>query len=208
MKILVTKPQYGLIKKVLPIMASFYRNNFEPLFQLIEEDYGLPEGAAKDAAGIIHNIQITTPAYRKAISVEDLSSTWNFPEATEEQPYNYTVELSDNQRTLLSKTLDIFSRIVMGQLHILFEALDVPDEFNKNQHMMQAYHDAYWDGGAGAKEARDILFPAIKNFGWHGGYGISNQNVAEDSRLAYQLSRALENKYALPVTSEPIILMR
>ena len=208
MKIFVTKNQYVLICKALPLMVSFYRNNFEPLFQLIEDDYKLPKGSAQKANNIIQNIQITAPAQHKAENVEALRLKWNSPEMTDEQPYSYVTELSDNQRKQLSDVLDIFSRIVMGQLHILFEVMDIPDGLDTNQDKMRVYHDAYWDGGFGAKEARDILFPGTKNFGWHGGYGICAHDVSQNSKLAYQLSRALNNKYVLPVTTEPAISMR
>lgn len=102
--------------------------------------------------------------------------------------------------------MDMFSRIVMGQFHILFEAVDI--EISDKPRAIHMYHDVYWDGGYRVKEARDLLFPKIKKFGWHGGFGISNPKVAEDSRLAYQISRALRREYILPVTQEPIAQLR
>lgn len=116
----------------------------------------------------------------------------------------YEVKLEEPERCLLAQTLDAFSRIVMGQMHILFEIMDIPESTQENQHALDMYHDVYWYGQYGAKEARDLLFPAIRDFGWNGGYGIASKEVAEDARLAYQLVKALRREYVLPVTNEPI----
>ena len=116
----------------------------------------------------------------------------------------YEVKLEEPERCLLAQTLDAFSRIVMGQMHILFEIMDIPESTQENQHVLDMYHDVYWYGQYGAKEARDLLFPAIRDFGWNGGYGIASKEVAEDARLAYQLVKALRREYVLPVTDEPI----
>ena len=203
--LLLTEKQYELVKKMLPLMEHLYKNDLVPLFKLIAEDYGDEAGAAEKAAAIINDMGITAPNIRKAMQLSSLSSTWKLEAHTiKNGPFVYTVELDDLEKRLLEKTLDVFSRIVMGQLHILFETMDMPENLQDNQHAVEMYHDVYWDGLHGAKDARDLLFPAIKDFGWHGGYGIASKEVAEDARLAYQLNRALCTNYVLPVTDEPL----
>lgn len=205
MKFLVTANQYALVEKMLPVMECLHKNNLIPIFELIADDYGVEAEAAEKAAAIISDMGITAPNIRKAMQLSRLSSTWKLEARTVQNgPFVCTVELDDSEKHLLEKTLDAFSRIVMGQMHILFEVLDMPENLRDNQHAVNMYHDVYWDGLHGAKEARDILFPSIKDFGWHGGYGIANKEVAEDARLAYQLNRVLCRNYVLPVTDEPI----
>lgn len=55
-----------------------------------------------------------------------------------------------------------------------------------------------------SRGSSQLLFPAIREFGWNGGYGIASKEVAEDARLAYQLVKVLRREYVLPVTNEPI----
>lgn len=202
-----TEKQYNLILEVLPLMAKFYRNDILPLFQYIAKEYDLMYEAAEKANNIVSGLHITAANPVKAMDIDCLLSTWEqdyIP--VQEAPFHFQIALNDRQRKLLAKTLDVFSRIVMGQLFILFETLDLPENIQDNEHAIQTYHDVYWDGKCGAKEARDLLFPDIRHFGWYGGYGISNPKVAESSRLAYQLARVLNAGagYILPVTDEPL----
>lgn len=205
MKLVVTEKQYALVKRVLPIMAELYRNKTLPIFELIEAEYSSEKGAAAQAAAMVEQLGITAPNMQKANDAERLLSVWvNDADVIQDGPFKFVIQLEDRQQKLLAKSLDAFSRIVMGQFHILFETLDVSDTLQYNQHAVETYQDVYWDGLHGAKEVRDMLLPDIKQFGWHGGYGISNPDVAECSRLAYQLSHAILQEYALPVTSEPM----
>lgn len=203
--VLLTLKQYNLVQKMLSPMEKLYQNDFVPLFRLIADDYRIEAKTAERAAAIISRICVTAPAPRKAAQLHNLASTWA-SKATKIQngPFEYEVELEEPERCLLEKALDAFSRIVMGQMHILFEIMDIPESTQENQHALDMYHDVYWYGQYGAKEARDLLFPAIRDFGWNGGYGIASKEVAEDARLAYQLVKALRREYVLPVTDEPI----
>lgn len=190
-------------------MIQLYQKNPIPLFKRIARWYGNGVWTAADAAKIITELPIFIPNCYKKEQAEILILDWNkYSIPMRAGKYRFSVELPDDKVTQLSKILDEYSRIMMGQLHILFEALDVPANLEENPHMLQMYHDVYWDGAYGAKKARDLLFPDIKVFGWHGGYGISNQRVAEDSRLAYQISRTMRGEYALPVTEEPLVQIK
>lgn len=205
MKVYTTKKQCLLVRKALPVMAQLYRNEFEPLLRMIAETYGNDPRCAAKAATILQQTGVTAAAPLKAERLDALATDWELETQPVSDPVHpYCTELDSAQVDLLSKTLDAFSRITMGQLHILFEVLDVPPGFSENPHALCTYQDVYWDGKHGGKEARDILFPEIRNFGWFGGYGISNPDVSEDSRLAYQISRALSRDYVLPVTKEPL----
>lgn len=205
MFLFVTDKQYALVNRVLPIMADLHRNRPLPLFHLIAEEYNLTEDAAEKATEIISNLHITAANPVKAMELEQLYSFWTQKtQKVQNEPFGWRIEISEKQKNRLAQTLDAFSRIVMGRFHILFEVLDVPDDFQTNKYAMQMFHDVYWTGAYGAKEARDLLFPQISDFGWNGGYGIANQNVAEISRLAYQMAKALNKEMALPVTKEPI----
>ena len=209
MVVIVTQKQHELVKRALANMEQLYQNNPAPLFHLISEWYKGGSEAATKAAEIISGLPIVVANIPAAKKTKQLLMDWQKRTSpASEEGFEYAVELSDDQLAQLSKILDAFSRIMMGQLHILFETMDIPVAVDKNPHMMQMYHDVYWEGLYGAKEAKDLLFPATKQFGWNGGYGIANREVAEDSRLAYQIAKAIRNEYALPVTDEPLIQMR
>ncbi len=88
--------------------------------------------------------------------------------------------------------LDAYSRILMGQFSIIYEVLDIADTDNKPQ--LQAYHDARW-GGVGIAEARDLLIPQLRKLRgwleWNGNFGISNVGLTYNSKLAYEMLKAI-----------------
>lgn len=109
--------------------------------------------------------------------------------------------LTNSERKALSKVLDTYSRIMMGQLSIIFEALDIQtDGKEPTERQLQAWHDAYWEGGMGLRDAKAQLLPDTAEFGWNGGYGICNQKVALGSRLAYEMRKILDKEKPLKVT--------
>ena len=88
------------------------------------------------------------------------------------------------------------------------QALDISG--NDEQHF-QAYHDARWNG-TGVIEARDLLIPQLKRMGigWNGNFGISNTGLAYNSKLAYEILKAIRyatekrDSSVLKVTDEPL----
>lgn len=76
---------------------------------------------------------------------------------------------------------------------------------------LQAYHDARWNG-VGVIEARDLLIPQLKKMGigWNGNFGISNSELAYNSKLAYEILKAIRyvtesrDSSVLKVTDEPL----
>lgn len=86
----------------------------------------------------------------------------------------------------------------------------VEDTDNKPQ--LQAYHDARW-GGIGIAEARDLLIPQLRKLrvGWNGNFGISNAGLAYNSKLAYEMLKAIlyacrqGDGTVLKVTDEPLM---
>ena len=115
------------------------------------------------------------------------------------------LQLTDEERKALAKILDTFSRILMGQLSVIFEALDVRvGKESIQEHQLQAWHDAYWEGGLGLQKARADLIPETAEFGWNGGYGICSKQVSEKSRLAYEMQKVLNFAKPLKVTEIPL----
>lgn len=206
MKVYITSKQYELINKTLLVMTQLYNNDFFPMFQLIAKNYGVDTADAKRASDIISSLHLTESNKAKAKQVRELHVDFLLNADPVEGIYRYAMEIDGSNITLLGNVMDAFSRIMMGQFRILFEVVDV--KISDSPRMIQMYRDVYWEGGHRAKEARDLLLPKIKKFGWYGGFGISNPEVAEDSRLAYQISRALRREYVLPVTQEPLVQLR
>lgn len=73
-------------------------------------------------------------------------------------PYKYSVSLDVSSWKAVADALDTYSRVLMGQFGVIYEALDISG--NDEQHL-QAYHDARWNG-VGIIETRDLLIPQLK----------------------------------------------
>ena len=109
---------------------------------------------------------------------------------------------------VVADALDTYSRILMGQFGVIYEALDISG--NDEQHL-QAYHDARWNG-VGIIETRDLLIPQLKKIGvgWNGNFGISNSGLAYNSKLAYEILKTIRyatekrDSSVLKVTNEPL----
>lgn len=105
-------------------------------------------------------------------------------------------------------------QILMGQFGIIFESLDIAANYDYGKLRLlrlQAYHDARWNG-VGVIEARDLLIPQLKKMGigWNGNFGISNSELAYNSKLAYEILKAIRyvtesrDSSVLKVTDEPL----
>lgn len=123
-------------------------------------------------------------------------------------PYKYSVSLDVSSWKAVADALDTYSRVLMGQFGVIYEALDISG--NDEQHF-QAYHDARWNG-VGVLEARDLLIPQLKKIrlGWNGNFGISNSGLAYNSKLAYEILKTIRyatekrDSSVLKVTDEPL----
>lgn len=204
MLIRMTQNQKSCLESALRTMEPFYRNELEPLCIQIGHCYNIPDENIHLAAGIIKSLPkgVTSPIPQKTNELHVFSQKMlngGMVQVNE----NWTIELNDSEQRLLAHTLDVYSRLLMGQLHMIFEELDI--DIPDNPHLLDFWRDARWNGAGGMIEVRNLLFPDLKSFGWNGGYGISNPKVAFFSRLAYQMKKALlnPNDFILPVTDEP-----
>lgn len=67
--------------------------------------------------------------------------------------------------------------------------------------------------GLGMAEARDLLIPQLRKLrvGWNGNFGISNEGLAYNSKLAYEMLKAIlyacrqGDGTVLKVTDEPLM---
>ena len=108
----------------------------------------------------------------------------------------------------LVDALDVYSRILMGQFSIIYEELDISGD---DEIHLRANHDARWYG-VGVQEARDLLIPQLKKLGvgWNGNFGISNSELAYNSKLSYEILKTIRyacdgrDSIVLHVTDEPL----
>lgn len=146
----------------------------------------------------------TMPAGRKPVK----TIIWSNENSCYKSVYKYSVSLDVSSWKVVADTLDTYSRILMGQFGVIYEALDISG--NDEQHF-QAYHDARWNG-VGVLEARDLLIPQLKKIGvgWNGNFGISNSGLAYNSKLAYEILKTIRyatekrDSSVLKVTDEPL----
>ena len=122
--------------------------------------------------------------------------------------YKYRVTMDASSWKTLVDALDVYSRILMGQFSIIYEELDISG--NDEIHL-RANHDARWYG-VGVQEARDLLIPQLKKLGvgWNGNFGISNSELAYNSKLSYEILKTIRyacdgrDSIVLHVTDEPL----
>lgn len=206
-----TSKQYFFILHALAVMITFYNNDFSSICKEVGEAYGTSEADIASACTTLTAINVTAPVKGSSDKCSDiledmLHHARELPE--KDAPYKYSIGLNTPSWKVVADALDTYSRILMGQFGIIYEVLDISG--NDEQHF-QAYHDARWNG-TGVIEARDLLIPQLKRMGigWNGNFGISNTGLAYNSKLAYEILKAIRyatekrDSSVLKVTNEPL----
>ena len=212
-----TSKQYFFILHALAVMITFYSNDFSSICKEVGEAYGTSEADIASACAALTAVNVTAPV--KSLSnkcsdiLEDvLHHARELPE--KDAPYKYRIGLDASSWKVVADALDTYSRILMGQFGIIFESLDIAANYDYGKLRLlrlQAYHDARWNG-VGVIEARDLLIPQLKKMGigWNGNFGISNSELAYNSKLAYEILKAIRyvtesrDSSVLKVTDEPL----
>ncbi len=199
----MTEQHKQLLQNIMPVMEAFYGNELLPILEDVERAYHAQPYAARDTVDLIKSLSITCENQNMKQQVQNLRAMpyQSITPWEENTSLNVMFRLTNSERKALSKVLDTYSRIMMGQLSIIFEALDIQtDGKEPTERQLQAWHDAYWEGGMGLRDAKAQLLPDTAEFGWNGGYGICNQKVALGSRLAYEMRKILDKEKPLKVT--------
>lgn len=210
----MTEKQYQLFLHVMQVMQTFYGNNFSSICKEIGDAYGVNDADIEKAYMIFTDFKVTAPVptmqnaageiYQTALAAADIET------GNKETQYTKRIDMNESAWVKAAAILDAYSRILMGQFSIIYEVLDIADTDNKPQ--LQAYHDARW-GGIGIAEARDLLIPQLRKLrvGWNGNFGISNAGLAYNSKLAYEMLKAIlyvcrqGDGTVLKVTDEPLM---
>lgn len=208
-----TVKQFFCVSHALAIMISFYNNDFSSICKEVGESYGASEDDIKNACAILTAINVTAPVKKTYDKLMDilLNIHQNHEEIQEYErntQYKYRVTMDASSWKTLVDALDVYSRILMGQFSIIYEELDISG--NDEIHL-RANHDARWYG-VGVQEARDLLIPQLKKLGvgWNGNFGISNSELAYNSKLSYEILKTIRyacdgrDSIVLHVTDEPL----
>lgn len=208
-----TVKQFFCVSHALAIMISFYNNDFSSICKEVGESYGASEDDIKNACAILTAINVTAPVKKTYDKLMDilLNIHQNHEEIQEHErntQYKYRVTMDASSWKTLVDALDVYSRILMGQFSIIYEELDISG--NDEIHL-RANHDARWYG-IGVQEARDLLIPQLKKLGvgWNGNFGISNSELAYNSKLSYEILKTIRyacdgrDSIVLHVTDEPL----
>lgn len=208
-----TVKQFFCVSHALAIMISFYSNDFSSICKEVGESYGASEDDIKNACAILTAINVTAPVKKTYDKLMDilLNIHQNHEEIQEHErntQYKYRVTMDASSWKTLVDALDVYSRILMGQFSIIYEELDISG--NDEIHL-RANHDARWYG-VGVQEARDLLIPQLKKLGvgWNGNFGISNSELAYNSKLSYEILKTIRyacdgrDSIVLHVTDEPL----
>lgn len=216
MTLYLTRKQYELLVKVIPIMREFFSNNIKPLFEEVAKEYGT-EPAIETACWFFESKPVTGPVekYVKALTViedcvkkaEDIRI--HTTSEIETDPFVKKVFVPNTterptNRDVLIEALDAYSRILMGQFFIIYEQLDINSE---NPKIQEAWASAKWRG-TGVCEMRDMLIPDLTKMGWNSSYGITNPQNPYDSKLSYEMLKRIrdwKDDYILRVTDQPLI---
>lgn len=210
----MTEKQYQLFLHVMRVMQPFYGNDFSTICKEVGNAYGVKDTDIEKAHTIFMDFKVTAPVpsvqkaakeiYHTLLSAADIEVTGK------DGSYKKSVDMTEYAWLNTAAILDVYSRILMGQFSIIYEVLDIADTDNKPQ--LQAYHDARW-GGVGIAEARDLLIPQLRKLrvGWNGNFGISNAGLAYNSKLSYEMLKAIlyacgqGDGTVLKVTNEPLM---
>lgn len=208
-----TVKQFFCVSHALAIMISFYNNDFSSICKEVGESYGASADDIKNACAILTAINVTAPVKKTHDKLMDilLNIHQNHEEIQEHErntQYKYRVTMDASSWKTLVVALDVYSRILMGQFSIIYEELDISG--NDEIHL-RANHDARWYG-VGVQEARDLLIPQLKKLGvgWNGNFGISNSELAYNSKLSYEILKTIRyacdgrDSIVLHVTDEPL----
>ena len=208
-----TVKQFFCVSHALAIMISFYNNDFSSICKEVGESYGASADDIKNACAILTAINVTAPVKKTYDKLMDilLNIHQNHEEIQEHErntQYKYRVTMDASSWKTLVDALDVYSRILMGQFSIIYEELDISG--NDEIHL-RANHDARWYG-VGVQEARDLLIPQLKKLGvgWNGNFGISNSELAYNSKLSYEILMTIRyacdgrDSIVLHVTDEPL----
>lgn len=208
-----TVKQFFCVSHTLAIMISFYNNDFSSICKEVGESYGASEDDIKNACAILTAINVTAPVKKTYDKLMDilLNIHQNHEEIQEHErntQYKYRVTMDASSWKTLVDALDVYSRILMGQFSIIYEELDISGD---DEIHLRANHDARWYG-VGVQEARDLLIPQLKKLGvgWNGNFGISNSELAYNSKLSYEILKTIRyacdgrDSIVLHVTDEPL----
>lgn len=208
-----TVKQFFCVSHALAIMISFYSNDFSSICKEVGESYGASEDDIKNACAILTAINVTAPVKKTYDKLMDilLNIHQNHEEIQEHErntQYKYRVTMDASSWKTLVDALDVYSRILMGQFSIIYEELDISGD---DEIHLRANHDARWYG-IGVQEARDLLIPQLKKLGvgWNGNFGISNSELAYNSKLSYEILKTIRyacdgrDSIVLHVTDEPL----
>lgn len=208
-----TVKQFFCVSHALAIMISFYNNDFSSICKEVGESYGASADDIKNACAILTAINVTAPVKKTYDKLMDilLNIHQNHEEIQEHErntQYKYRVAMDASSWKTLVDALDVYSRILMGQFSIIYEELDISGD---DEIHLRANHDARWYG-VGVQEARDLLIPQLKKLGvgWNGNFGISNSELAYNSKLSYEILKTIRyacdgrDSIVLHVTDEPL----
>lgn len=208
-----TVKQFFCVSHALAIMISFYNNDFSSICKEVGESYGASEDDIKNACAILTAINVTAPVKKTYDKLMDilLNIHQNHEEIQEHErntQYKYRVTMDASSWKTLVDALDVYSRILMGQFSIIYEELDISGD---DEIHLWANHDARWYG-VGVQEARDLLIPQLKKLGvgWNGNFGISNSELAYNSKLSYEILKTIRyacdgrDSIVLHITDEPL----
>lgn len=214
MTIQLTEKQDMLLIRILEIMAPFYSNDFAPICKEVGETYGASAAAIQATCNIFTAVNVTAPVPAMKETAERLLGIAknSVSLAKDQAPYTKQIDIEEDDVIRLVSILDTYSRILMGQFDKIYDALDVAPDDDEREHRLQANHDARWYG-VGVSEARDLLIPQLKEMGvgWNGSFGISNLDLSYNSKLSYEMLKALDHacgcrdSYCLKVTDEPFL---
>lgn len=208
-----TVKQFFCVSHALAIMISFYNNDFSSICKEVGESYGASADDIKNACAILTAINVTAPVKKTYDKLMDilLNIHQNHEEIQEHErntQYKYRVTMDASSWKTLVDALDVYSRILMGQFSIIYEELDISGD---DEIHLWANHDARWYG-VGVQEARDLLIPQLKKLGvgWNGNFGISNSELAYNSKLSYEILKTIRyacdgrDSIVLHITDEPL----
>ena len=103
-----------------------------------------------------------------------------------------TVELTDKQASVVVSALDLYLRLGLGQTWAMAEAL------------VELHPDKKFDAWGLREKYTDAIQLDLFGFTPTSSYGISNGNVSDRTKIAFDIEQTIRGRQSLHMGSEPI----
>lgn len=200
MKFDMTEQQFSLLKTVVEVMTSFYKNDLMPMLQHIGKLYSVADADIKKAYTIIESYHATAPVQSRVVFLNEMQKIVDDaevidkgnPNPNKSDKYVRRIRLHRSERMTLSEIMSCYSTLTSGQFECIFTELDISLPDNEDKSRIKELHDLR-RYGLNCKEARELIVPMCAGEDWLTHISVANEKLSVNSRLAYEMAHVFQH---------------